>query len=555
MSQSSRTQILIILTGALLFIPFLGQVHLFDWDEINFAEAAREMLVTGDYLNVQINFQPFWENPPLFIWMQALSMNIFGINEFAARFPNALCGIITLLVLYNMGKKVRNHSFGLYWVIAYAGSILPFFYFKSGIIDPWFNLFIFLGIYFFILYEHEQKDSKRILHIVLSAAGIGLAILTKGPVGLLIFGLTALIYLIIRKFYFTIKLRDVLLYIVIVILIGGFWFLLQLLNGNFDIIRDFIVYQIDLFQSEGAGHGGFLFYHWVVLLIGVYPASILGIKGFSGKLSDNDNFFQKNFRMWMIILFFTVLILFTIVNTKIVHYSSMCYFPLTFLAAHVIYKISHERRSFSRKWFIGLLILALLYTLIIAALPVIDAFKHTVIQQGWIRDPFVIGNLHASPHWSGFEALTGLLLMAGILVSVRFFRQQQIPKAFISLFVSAMIFTYVTLGVITPKIEKYTQHAVIEFYQQLQGKDVYVDPLGFKSYAHLFYTRKQGLDDPRSVNEKWLLTGDIDKRAYFVMKVHKADSFLNKYPQLQRVYQKNGFVFAVRNPQKEKMHD
>src|SRR3970040_833103 len=90
--------ILIIILSSLLFIPFLGNVHLFDWDEINFAECAREMLVSGNYSMVQINFEPFREKPPLFIWMQALSMNLFGINEFSARLPNAICGIITLPV-------------------------------------------------------------------------------------------------------------------------------------------------------------------------------------------------------------------------------------------------------------------------------------------------------------------------------------------------------------------------------------------------------------------------------------------------------------------------
>ncbi|HKL32668.1 MAG TPA: hypothetical protein VJ919_09045, partial [Tangfeifania sp.] len=73
-----KIQLFISVAAAFLFIPFLGGVHLFDWDEINFAEAAREMIVTGDYLTVQINFQPFWEKPPLFIWMQVLSMKLFG---------------------------------------------------------------------------------------------------------------------------------------------------------------------------------------------------------------------------------------------------------------------------------------------------------------------------------------------------------------------------------------------------------------------------------------------------------------------------------------------
>ena len=103
-SLKYKNELLIILFSSFFFIPFLGNVHLFDWDEINFAECAREMIVSNDYLNVQINFQPFWEKPPLFIWMQVLSMKVFGINEFAARFPNAICGIVSLLVIYRIGK-------------------------------------------------------------------------------------------------------------------------------------------------------------------------------------------------------------------------------------------------------------------------------------------------------------------------------------------------------------------------------------------------------------------------------------------------------------------
>lgn len=95
------------------FIPYLGQVHLFDWDEINFAESAREMLESGNYLRVQVDFQPFWEKPPLFFWLQALSMKVFGINEFAARFPNAIVGILTLVTFFFFREALIRRSF---WV-------------------------------------------------------------------------------------------------------------------------------------------------------------------------------------------------------------------------------------------------------------------------------------------------------------------------------------------------------------------------------------------------------------------------------------------------------
>src|SRR5690606_16075066 len=148
---------LIVLFGALLFLPFLGQVHLFDWDEINFAESAREMIATGDYLRVHINYEPFWEKPPLFIWLQVLSMKWLGINEYAARFPNALVGIITLAILFYIGKRVVNRRMASWWVLLYAATWLPHFYFKSGIIDPLFNLLIFLAFFQVFLLKDARK--------------------------------------------------------------------------------------------------------------------------------------------------------------------------------------------------------------------------------------------------------------------------------------------------------------------------------------------------------------------------------------------------------------
>src|SRR5258708_30504200 len=92
------TILLIVLAAALLFIPFLGRVHLFDWDEINFAECSREMIKMNDYTRVYIDFKPFSEKPPMFFWMQTTTFKIFGITYFTARLPNALSVSVTLPV-------------------------------------------------------------------------------------------------------------------------------------------------------------------------------------------------------------------------------------------------------------------------------------------------------------------------------------------------------------------------------------------------------------------------------------------------------------------------
>ena len=185
--------LLIGLAGCLFFMPFLGGVHLFDWDEINFAEISREMIALDDYLRVHVNFKPFWEKPPFFFWMQAICMHIWGVGEYAARFPNAVCGVISLVILYLIGKRLYDRTFGLLWALAYFGSTLPFLYFKSGIIDPFFNLFIFGGLYGFILFywKKDKFDSialpkHSLFYLCMGGLVLGLAIITKGPVAYMI---------------------------------------------------------------------------------------------------------------------------------------------------------------------------------------------------------------------------------------------------------------------------------------------------------------------------------------------------------------------------------
>ncbi len=170
---------IIVVSAVLFFIPFLGSVHLFDWDEINFAESAREMIVTGNFSRVQIDFHPFWEKPPLFFWTQVLSMKLFGINEFAARFPNAVIGILTLVLLYFLGKKLYDEKFGFIWALAYLGSFLPHIYFKSGIIDPFFNFFIFLSVIFIVESIRRQMKAKDFCMLYLPAFQSDLQLLQK----------------------------------------------------------------------------------------------------------------------------------------------------------------------------------------------------------------------------------------------------------------------------------------------------------------------------------------------------------------------------------------
>lgn len=537
-----KIELFITVVASLLFIPFLGGVHLFDWDEINFAEAAREMIVTKNYLTVQINFLPFWEKPPLFIWMQVLSMKLFGINEFAARFPNAICGVVTLLVIFKIGRKIHNNLFGILWVLAFAGAILPFFYFKSGIIDPWFNLFIFLGVYFLVLYSYPE-NIRRKQNIILAATFAGLAILTKGPVGFLLIALTTAVFLVVVKFKVKVKFTEVLLYFLVLALVGGSWFIIQILSGHYDTVVEFIVYQIRLFQTKDAGHGGFFAYHFVVLFFTVFPTSILALRSFRKENIEDD--FHRLMKKWMLILFWVVLILFSIVKTKIVHYSSLAYFPITFLAANFVYRADEKKQTW-KKWISGLLIfVAVLFAIPVILLPFVDKLKDQIIAKNWINDPFTIGNLQATANWNGFEFIPGIFLVVSVILILMRIPKTEVLKRALYLWTTTIIFTASVITLVVPKVEKYSQNALIEFFQSHAGEDVYLKNIYFRSYATYFYGETTPPQNQNYYDENWLLTGDIDKDVYFVTKIHRAKR-LEEYKDVKKIGEKNGFVFFKR---------
>ncbi len=549
----TTTKLIIALVALCVFVPFLGGVHLFDWDEINFAEAAREMLVTGKYLSVTINYVPFMQKPPLFFWLQALAMSIFGVGEFAARLPNAVCGAITLVLLYDLGQKLYDHRFGLLWALAYFGSVLPFLYFKSGIIDPYFNLFIFLGIYLTVLFHWKKSGMALPLrfnqwwYLVLGGVCIGLGILTKGPVAYLIASLTFGVYWIYQRLRFYINVPEFLVFTLAAFGVTMVWFGIEIATNGTTFVEAFIRYQYRLLSTPDAGHGGFPGYHFAVLLIGCFPASVFALRAFFA-LPPESRDYQRDFRLWMKFLFWVVLILFSIVQSKIVHYSSLAYFPLTFLAALVIDKLISGAIKLPR-WMIPLAWgIGGLYVFLTLLLPLLG--PQAGVLAPLFDDPFARGNLEAEINWTGLEVIPGLFLLGVLILALGRLRREQIRSGMQWLFLGTGVFVFLTLVFFIKRVEGYSQRAAIEFFENLQEDDVYTLTTGYKSFAPYFYARtrpsERKMQYPDKTEERnWLLTGDIDKPVYIATKIHKADE-LRAVPGMEELYSKNGFVFFRR---------
>lgn len=541
--------------GLIAFIPFLGSSPLFDWDEINFAESAREMMVTGNYFQVQINFEPFWEKPPLFFWLQVLSMKTFGINEFGARFPNAVVGIFTLLALYFYGTRLQGKVFGRFVAGFYFVSILPHLYFKSGIIDPTFNFFIFLSLIHIIKYEIEYatKDRPSVVKTAPWLAGYwaGMATLTKGPVAILVIGL---VYLIFKLFYSRKHFPGwaMLKFLVVygVVIMSWFGSIVVFTEEGWELVNKFITYQIELFSQPVAGHEQPAYYHLLIFALGCFPLSVFAFRGMGLKLA---NFREKALKRFMVIWFWVVLVLFTIVETKIVHYSSLLYYPGAFLAAAYVTKMIEEKRKM--KWdnwvlyFLGFLI----FGVGVGAINILTANLDWLVEQ--IQDPFGRANLAADVNWTGWEFLPAAFFMAVLILNAWFLAKKRYRTFLFVQVLATPIYMNGINAMIAPKVAEYTQMTAIDFFKEKADEDAYLMVEGYKSYAHYFYGQIKPFpypEIPPSKRGDWLVRGEIDKPVYMVTRIDRAtEQFENVwFSTFHRIEEKNGFVFYIREPGK-----
>lgn len=539
------TWLFLVLIGLLVFVPFIENAPLFDWDEINFAESAREMLLTHNYRMVQINFQPFYEKPPFFIWLQALSMSYFGVNEFAARFPNALIGIATLITVYNAGKRYFDANFGIWWAMLFACSILPQLYFKSGIIDPTFNYFIFLSLYMLfnisIKDDFESPKLRRKNHrwfLVASALAAGVAVLTKGPVALGIIVVSVSIILYINKGKLNFNLTDLIIWLVVITAVIGAWLTFEIRSNGIGFIDNFIAYQIRLFTTEDAGHGGPIYFHLIALLVGCFPASVLCLESF--RRNYDDTLHQLSLKRWMIVLLVVVLFVFSIVRTKIIHYSSLCYFPVTFLGAYYIHHLTNGRWQWTWRQYIPVFILGSIFALTIGAAIWIGVYHIQLPFFG--QDRFASDALGAIVYWSKGELIMPIAFFLALVIGLLLIGRKKIMAGLWTILIATCLFTNLMMALIVPRIEKYSQAALIEFLKTKKTEDCYIQVLGFKSYAQLFYFDKKEPKTSQELDQNYLLWGPTTKPVYIITRVNKLGDFYSQ-DKFQELYRKNGYVF------------
>src|SRR5262245_3850514 len=135
---------------------------LIDRDEPRFAEASREMIERGDYLVPYFNSQLRLDKPPLTYWAQVASYHIFGENDFAARFPSAIAAALTALLILVWGRRLRGEKLGWWAAIIFTLSLQTFVHAKAAVADMWLVLFMTLAHWAgYELIQRRTPDAQR----------------------------------------------------------------------------------------------------------------------------------------------------------------------------------------------------------------------------------------------------------------------------------------------------------------------------------------------------------------------------------------------------------
>ena len=318
-------RVLLVAIAIINFILPLGLTPLFDLDEGAFSEATREMLESGNYITTYLDGALRFDKPILIYWLQAISVKLFGLNEFALRLPSAIAGLLWALAIYLFTKKEFSERVAFFATLFMLSSLQINLIAKAAIADSLLNLFIATSI--FSIWHYLESKKKRLLYI--SFALIALGALTKGPVAIMVPLVTLFLYMLLKKElkeFFKIVFNPI--GVLIFLLIAMPWYILEYLEQGQKFIDGFFLkHNLERFNTAFESHKGSLIYYFPVVILGVLPFTTILIKTFS----KIKSFFKGNLELFLLIWFAFVFIFFSFSGTKLPHYVIYGYTPLFIL--------------------------------------------------------------------------------------------------------------------------------------------------------------------------------------------------------------------------------
>ena len=464
MKQIDRNSLL-ILAGVVIFTTFfaIGGTPLLDPDEPVYAETAREMLQTGDFLSPRIFGDYWYDKPPMYYWLVALAFSIFGDGEFAARFPAALMGSGTAIMVYFAATKMFNERAG-FWGAMVLTSCIQFFYLSKAAVTDTTLLFFMTGA--LLCFVHKRY---WLMYVCMA-----LATVTKGPIGIVFPGAIIFLYLLfmgqLREILRMHVLRGLLLYL----LIASPWYYLMYTVHGMDFINTFLgFHNLTRFTTPEHASRVTFWYYFPMIILGLFPWTGLLIQSVRASISDSriDDMRQLLFlHVWWVFVF----IFFTICKTKLVSYILPMFPALAMIIgwniSRMMQKLRHNTTFYS--WIIG------------------SGLMFVLLGIGWI-----VGGQQLPELAFGGMVLGGLTLVLGFAAVFALWYYRDIQLAAWLHVMVGMVTMCVAFAFLLPTVaDRFSVKTISGVYQKEceQSTTIYVDK--FLRPGFMYYAGKPGIE-------------------------------------------------------------
>ena len=275
---SARALWILLIALALVWFATLDARHLVHPDEGRYAEIAREMAASGDWVTPRLNELKYFEKPPLQYWLTAAAYRAFGVHEWTARLWPALAGFLAVLAIAAAGYALGGRLLG-----AYAGLALATMVIHAGIaqivtLDSGLSFFLALGFAALVIAQRAETGvSARRTWMWVAAAALAGATLSKGLIGLVLPGGALVVYTAATRDFALWRRLSIGSGLVVYLLVTAPWFIAVAL-ANDEFLRFFFIHEhFQRFLAKGHGRPGPWYYFLPLLAVGLLPwLSILG---------------------------------------------------------------------------------------------------------------------------------------------------------------------------------------------------------------------------------------------------------------------------------------
>ncbi len=355
----------LLLSFSLLFLIGNQFLSITDTAESNYALTSKEMIQSGNWISPQIYGRYWYDKPILYYWELSLSFLTLGINEFAARFPSAVMGCLSVLLTFWFGRQVYGLRTGITAAVIEGTSVEFWLLSKAVITDT--TLFFFLSacIAFFWLGYTKNRNFYYISY--LAAA---MAVLTKGPIGLALPGLAILLFLGRMRNWRELLHLKLVSGLLLFAAAGCTWYILMYhLHGDAFITNFFGVHNFLRATVPEHPKVDVWYFYIAMFLIGFFPWSFVLLTGLWKKWKEHSLHFREAspVTLWLSLWSAVVFIVFQMIATKYTTYTFPMLFPLSLLTARLI-----TQRHWNLKYLAGFMFLLYIILTFAAAVPAME---------------------------------------------------------------------------------------------------------------------------------------------------------------------------------------